>query len=56
MFSGEANTTYNLTVHAFDSYGESITASLAVTVTDANNNAPIFNPTNYTGEVYGTLV
>nr|XP_004661717.1 cadherin-1 [Jaculus jaculus] len=49
----ESFPTYTLVVQAADLQGEglSTTAKAVITVTDINDNAPIFNPTTYQGEV-----
>ncbi|XP_007110828.2 cadherin-1 isoform X2 [Physeter macrocephalus] len=49
----ESFPTYTLVVQAADLQGEglSTTATAVITVTDANDNPPIFNPTTYVGSV-----
>nr|XP_035137532.2 cadherin-1 [Callithrix jacchus] len=49
----ESFPTYTLVVQAADLQGEglSTTATAVITVTDANDNPPIFNPTTYQGQV-----
>lgn len=49
----ESYPTYTLVVQAADLQGEglSTTAKAVITVTDINDNAPIFNPTTYEGQV-----
>ncbi|XP_056667241.1 cadherin-1 isoform X1 [Monodelphis domestica] len=50
----ETNPQYTLIVQAADLDGEglSTTATAVITVTDTNDNPPIFNPTTYVGTVY----
>ncbi|XP_043843962.1 cadherin-1 [Dromiciops gliroides] len=50
----ETNPEYTLIVQAADLDGEglSTTATAVITVTDTNDNPPIFNPTTYVGKVY----
>ena len=52
---GEASVVYQLEVHVFDSFGltTAAPARLNITVTDINDNPPVFNPTVYTGIVSG---
>ncbi|ELW50366.1 Cadherin-1, partial [Tupaia chinensis] len=54
----ESFPTYTLVVQAADLQGEglSTTATAIITVTDTNDNPPIFNPTTYQGEVPENLV
>uniref|UniRef100_A0A2K5DLX0 Cadherin-1 n=1 Tax=Aotus nancymaae TaxID=37293 RepID=A0A2K5DLX0_AOTNA len=49
----ESFPTYTLVVQAADLQGDglSTTATAVITVTDANDNPPIFNPTTYQGQV-----